>query len=410
MRPDFYKFFILTALAVAAGLVIVIGCGKKEDTRAGREAGLARIASERLPYFSDDLDLEGLAQGIEASISYYQGLPESRRFTLGSDQFSAGHMVRSLEHFLQFIQSRPDAAALHAHILENYRVYAFFENGCPVPVLFTGYFEPILNGGLTKTSVNRFPVYQRPSDLVTFTLSDFCKKCPATTAVGRYTGKTLVPYDTREAIEHAGSLAGRAEPIAWVDDPVDLFFLQIQGSGRIRLENGGMINLHYEVSNGHPYRSIGKYLIDHKGMQKDAVSMQSIRAYLKAHPEETNEVLSYNPRYVFFKVSDREPTGCLGVELTPGRSIATDQSLCPAGGLVFICTQKPVVDESGKIIAWTPFCRFVLNQDTGAAICGMGRADIFWGNGEYAELAAGQLKHPGEMYFLVLNPEVLQNR
>ncbi len=379
------------------------------DARAGQGEGLARIAWDRVPAFTDDLALDRLAQGIEASISYYHRLPASRRFAFGKDEFSATHLIRSLECFLGLIQTRPGADALQAYLMENFRVYAFVENDDPVPVRFTGYYEPTLNGGLTKTAINRFAVYARPSDLVTFTLSDFSDNCSNSEAVGRCVAGTVAPYDTRQVIEETDSLAGRAAPIAWVDDRVDLFFLQIQGSGRIRLDAGGMIRVHYDGSNGHPYRSIGKYLIDKNKIQKEQISMQSIKAYLKAHPEEISGVLSYNPRYVFFKVSDSGPTGSLNIDLTPGRSIATDQRLFPSGALAFICTQKPVVNASGQITQWTAFSRFVLNQDTGSAIRGPGRADIFWGDGKYAELAAGHLKHPGKMYFLVLNPDDSEN-
>lgn len=133
--------------------------------------------------------------------------------------------------------------------------------------------------------------------------------------------------------------------------------------------------------------------------------MQSIREYLNAHPEERNEIFNYNPRYIFFETVEKGPVGCFNIELTPGRSIALDRRTAPAGALVFVQTQKPELDASGKISQWARFSRFFLNQDTGSAIQGSERADIFWGNGHYAELAAGYMKHPGNLYFLVLKPD-----
>ncbi len=135
------------------------------------------------------------------------------------------------------------------------------------------------------------------------------------------------------------------------------------------------------------------------------MSMQKIREYLAAHPEETPEVLNFNPSYVFFRLGDGGPYGSLGVALTPGRSLATDRRIFPRGALALIRTEKPLLDGSGAIEDWAPFSRFVLNQDTGGAIRGPGRADLFWGNGEYAEIAAGHMKQEGELYFLIMKPE-----
>jgi len=200
-----------------------------------------------------------------------------------------------------------------------------------------------------------------------------------------------------------------ASVITWVNDPVALFFLQIQGSGKIRLEDGchekvRTINVHYNISNGHPYKSIGKYLIDNKKLSKETVSMQSIREYLNTHPDEVDDIFNYNPRYIFFEIVEKGPVGCFNLELIPGRSVALDRQIAPAGALVFTQTEKPEVNTAGKIQTWVRFSRFLLNQDTGSAIKGPGRADIFWGNGPYAELAAGYMKHPGQVYYLVLKP------
>jgi membrane-bound lytic murein transglycosylase A len=267
--------------------------------------------------------------------------------------------------------------------------------------LFTGYYEPLLYGSLKQTDTFRYPVYSRPDDLVTYDRSGGGKK---RVDIGRKEGNNVVPYYTRQQIEEMGSAGMNAFPIAWVNDPVALFFLHIQGSGKISLESGQMINVHYQISNGHPYKSIGKYLIDKKKLSKETVSMQSIREYLNTHPDEVDDIFNYNPRYIFFENVEKGPLGCFNIELTPGRSLALDRQIAPAGALVFIRTEKPEVDLSGKIQTWKRFSRFLLNQDTGSAIKGPGRADIFWGSGPYAELAAGYMKHPGNLYYLVLKP------
>ncbi|MCP4574944.1 MAG: murein transglycosylase, partial [Deltaproteobacteria bacterium] len=186
---------------------------------------------------------------------------------------------------------------------------------------------------------------------------------------------------------------------------VDLFFLFFQGSGIIYLDAGKKINVHYHGSNGHPYRSIGRLLIDEGKIPKEEMSMQAIRHYLSNHPDEVEDILNYNPSYVFFQEEADGPFGCLGVKLTPGRSLALQRKLFPSAALVFIETQKPLADGNGEIQAWADFGRFVLNQDTGGAIVGPGRADLFWGNGEYAKLAAGYMQHEGRFHFLVLKPD-----
>jgi membrane-bound lytic murein transglycosylase A len=314
-------------------------------------------------------------------------------------------MIKSLKKFLHFIRGKPSGHEMDAFIASNYMVYQSIGRENAGDVFFTGYYEPILMGSTDKSPDYRFPVYPRPSDLVDIDLSRFSSRFKGNKIIGKVTGKTVVPYDERKLIEKNKSFGARAKPLAWVNDPVDLFFLHIQGSGKIYAEDGKTINIHYHMTNGRPYRSIGKLLIDQGKIDRPEMSMQKIRAYLKKHPDELETILHYNPSYIFFKIEKDGPLGFLEVKLSPGRSIALDRRLFPLAGLAFIETQKPVIDGSGKIHEWVDFGRFVTNQDTGGAIRGPGRADLFCGNGRYAEIAAGHMKHPGRLYFLVLKPE-----
>ncbi|MBU4011765.1 MAG: MltA domain-containing protein, partial [Proteobacteria bacterium] len=250
------------------------------------------------------------------------------------------------------------------------------------------------------------PVYGIPADLVSMDLSLFSPKYQGEKITGRYTGQRVVPYYERREIE-AGAIAdNEAYIIAWVKDPVGLFFLQIQGSGKINLDNGETVNVHYHASNGHPYKSIGALLIQKDIIERSKMSMQSIREYLNSNPEKMQEILNHNPSYVFFKTEQDGPFGCLEVKLTPQRSIALDRRIFPLSGLVYIETLKPDVDENGEILGWSKCYKFVLAQDTGGAIRGPGRADLFWGNGKYAETAAGNMQHKGSFYFLMLKSNV----
>ena len=192
--------------------------------------------------------------------------------------------------------------------------------------------------------------------------------------------------------------------LAYVKDPIALFFLHVQGSGKVKLQDGNIIHIRYHGKNGRPYRSIGKILIDEGKISNTEMSMQKIHEYLNAHPEEIGRVLNYNPSYVFFNIADDGPYGAINVKLTPERSLAIDRSLFPLSALAFIEVPKPITDKSGNISEWKDCSRFMLNQDTGGAILGAARADIFWGSGDYAEIAAGHLKHRGNLYILVLKP------
>ena len=366
------------------------------------KAVFRKAADAFVPRFADDLGFADLKTAVERSLVWYRRMAADAVVSFGSDTYTAGHMADGLEQFLRLLKTGPTPERLNEAIRRHFHVYGFFEDNQPREVLFTGYYEPLLQGSLEPDAVYRYPVYGRPHDLLSIRLSDFSTDLPKETLVGRRVGQTVVPYFPRAHIDgSADALAGRADPIAWVDDPVDLFFLHVQGSGRLQLDNGETRQVHFHISNGRPYRSIGKYLIGAGKIPREEVTMPSIRAYLKAHPEEMRQILDYNPRYIFFTTREHGPKGCFAVELTPGRSLALDRKLFPPAALVFVRTQKPVTNNDGTIREWVDFSRFMLNQDTGSAITGPGRADIFWGHGTYAETAAGHMKHPGQLFFLV---------
>ena len=393
----------ITVLVIVFTLVL-FGCTPSAK-KAVKENIMEPISSWSLPEFSDDMGYNGLEHSILKSLSYLKKIPADREFVFGQDRYNTDHMIVSLQQFLDFIQTQPSRQELNKFIQSNYRVYRSVGRDGWGEVLYTGYYEPHLRGSLIRAEEYQFPIYSRPEDLIAIDLSLFNEKYNGQKIIGRYTDqKTVVPYYERSAIDTEGVLEGRAEVLAWVEDPVDIFFLQIQGSGKVYLDNGEVINVGYQTTNGQPYRSIGKLLIDEEKISVEEMSMQKIREYLHNHPEEMDTVLNHNPSYVFFTIEPDGPLGNINVKLTPGRSIALDRRIFPKAALTFIQTEKPVIDSTGQIHSWLPFTRFALNQDTGGAIRGPGRADLFWGNGPYAEIAAGHLKHAGELYFLVLEP------
>lgn len=393
------------ALVLTATLAVLIAGCPAPIKKPPEEAALVRRSSFFYPDFRDDLELDGLEHSILKSLEYLERVPADRTYSFGEDRFDAAHLIKSLQSFLDFIRTNPTDRELKNFIRSEYNVYQSIGRNQKGEVLFTGYYEPHLSGRLDKNEEFRYPIYALPTDLMKIDLSPFSEKYKGQSIVGRFSGQTVVPYYDRREIDEEKALVGRAESLFWVKDPVDVFFLQIQGSGKIFLDTGEVVNVHYHGSNGRPYRSIGTLLIKEQKIPREEMSMQRIRSYLQAHPEEMVSVFNYNPSYVFFKLEPEGPLGSLNVLLTPGRSVALDRRIFPHGALAFIQTQKPVVNSAGQIDSWVDCRRFVLNQDTGGAIQGPGRADLFWGNGPYAEIAAGHLAHTGQLYFLILKPD-----
>ncbi len=396
---------ILITILLGFFSIMIAGCGLfNKQSQTLTQSALKKISPKNYPNFSDDLFFDNLEQSIIQSLTYYEKMPTNKQFVFGNDSYDTGHMIKTLSEFLDFIKSEPSSESLNNYIREKFEVYKSVGNTETGEVLFTGYYEPSLKGSLKKSKLYQYPVFAQPDDHVEINLREFSNdKAFKRTIVGRYTGNnSVVPYYTRSEIGNGDILNKKAKVLAYVDSPVDLFFLEIQGSGIIHLDDGSFIRVHYHTKNGHSYKSIGAYLIRNNSIPKEEMSMQRIREYLSEHPDEITTIFNYNTSFVFFRLEEGGPYGCYNAVVTPERSIATDKKRFPACGLSFIKTQKPVIDGDAEIASWVDSGRFVLNQDTGGAIKGGGRADIFKGNGEYAEIAAGHMKHTGELFFLVL--------
>jgi membrane-bound lytic murein transglycosylase A len=293
------------------------------------------------------------------------------------------------------------AAALRALLEERFRPWSATDRGDPEG-LFTGYYEPSLRGSRRRYGRYQTPLHTRPGELVEVDLGEFRDDLAGRRIAGRVEAGRLRPFADRSAIER-GALSGRGLELVWVDDPVDAFFLQIQGSGRIELEDGSVVRLGYAAQNGHPYVAIGRELVDRGDLALEEVSMQSIRAWLEAHPGEAREVMAVNASYVFFRVLEGPgPLGSLGVPLTPGRSLAVDAGFLPLGAPLWLDARAPHAPAGAAEPAGDrPLRRLVVAQDTGGAIRGPVRGDVFWGPGERAEVLAGYMKHPGRLWLLL---------
>lgn len=271
----------------------------------------------------------------------------------------------------------------------------------PIEGLFTGYYSPLLKGSLKRSKKYPVPLYNLPDNLVTAQLGEFDQELQYRRIIGRVHQKKLIPYHERKAINQ-GAIKDRAEVIVWVDDPIDRQFLEIQGSGIVALENGERMYVGYAGQNGQPYTSLAKILIDKGVMTRDNASMQGIKKYLETHPEEKKEILNQNKSFVFFrKLDQKEAFGAQGVALTAGYSLAVDRKYVPLGTPIWLNTTSPGERSDTENV----FQRLMIAQDTGGAIKGPVRGDVYWGAGKKATFVAGHMKNKGH-YWLLLPKKV----
>ncbi len=355
---------------------------------AQAEARLRPIAFRDLPGWSDD-GLQGFREALATNCS-----------SMKSRSPAWGRICREAE------QLQPtDASALKQLIESRFTPHELSDSKGSRSGLVTGYYEPLLKGSRTRGGPYQIPLYRTPKDLINVDLSSVYPEIKSLRLRGRLEGNRVVPYPTRAEIERKGLLAG--EELLWVDDPVEAFFLQVQGSGRVQLPSGEVVRVGYAEQNGYPYRSIGRYLIDKGELKPNDASMQSIKAWVAANPHRRDEVLHQNPSVVFFREittlpAAQGPLGSMGLPLTAGRSIAIDPRYVSPGSLVFMTTRvpKPGAPPRDPGIA---FQRLMIAQDTGTAITGPHRSDIFFGTGAEAGEVAGRMRSDGTMFVLMPN-------
>jgi membrane-bound lytic murein transglycosylase A len=290
-----------------------------------------------------------------------------------------------------------DHAAIRAFFEQNFVPFAASDNDRG-DGLFTGYYEPELRGSRAPDARYKVPLHGRPADLVTVDLALFKPEWKGQRITGRLDNGTLKPYPTRAEIE-AGALRNAKSEIVWVDSAVDAFFLQVQGSGRIMFEDGSVVRVGYAAQNGHPYVAIGRELIARGVLTRENVSMQSIRAWLAANPADAAGVMNLNPSYVFFRTLNGDgPLGSEGVVLTPGRSLAVDRAFLSMSLPIWLDAEDPL-DPASRLQ------RLVVAQDTGGAIRGPVRGDVFWGHGADAAERAGRMRSAGRYWILLPRPD-----
>jgi membrane-bound lytic murein transglycosylase A len=292
--------------------------------------------------------------------------------------------------FYKTCQKSQDTTSAKVFFRDNFSAYRWEDSTKEKKGLMTGYYEPLLSGRLHRDENHTIPLLSPPNDLIKVRLNSVIPELKGKVVRGRIKGNQLIPYYSREEIT---AQKNPSNVICWVNNKVDLFFLQIQGSGRIQLDNNQTIFVGYGDKNGHPYRSIGKYMIDHKIMSYGEMSLQGIKRWANHNPEKIDAILNQNPSYLFFVKNSTPAKGAMGVVLTPEHSLAVDTSFIPLGAPIFIDTKHPL---TGK-----PFQALAITQDKGTAIKGERRLDFFWGFGNKAAQLAGHTKSRADMIILL---------
>ena len=382
-RPDLVFFYGL----VLALTLLLSGCGSSSSRRfsyvkpSQNKPKLVPVTFYALPWWQQDKGSPQAYEAFRRSCDVILKKKPSAPMGLGTQASDWQKVCRiAKRHALK------NPAYVRRFFQKNFEPYRVTDNGDPEG-LFTGYYESSLNGSLKKTHRYKYPLYKKPPELV-MAVDGKQKKW------GILRWGSIKPYHDRSKIDR-GALDGRGLELVWVDDFVEAFFLHVQGSGRIKLPNGKVMRISYAASNGHPFRSIGRYLMENNIMDVKNISMQSIRAWMKRDPKKALWLMHQNPSYVFFREikGAAGPIGCMGVPVMPGRSMAIDKRWLPMGAPLWFDGFHPDNHINER--------RLMIAQDTGGAIRGVVRGDFFWGFGQSAMEKAGKMRAKGQYYILI---------
>lgn len=400
-------------------LVLLIGCARV-PVREPQKA--MRLSHDAPQLIEDDLDISTFLDGVKKHLDYLKKQKPEMIFYFGDKAIRATDYGAALENFWLQAKEIKDKASLTNLIRERFDFYEVYGDRKWGEVFITSYFDPVITGSKQKKEPWTQALYRVPDDMVIVQLDDFFDRLPQLASYKklRFEQKSsgsvlrgrlvstdkdspakIVSYYDRREIDVERKLEGRKLELVWVD-PIDAFFLQIQGSGIINLREGEQLRVGYAGQNGHPYEPIGKYLFD--VIPKEQMSLQTIEHYLRTlRSDALNEMLAKNPSYVFFRKLSGPSLTTAGTETVAGRTIATDASLFPKGVLAYLEFSKPVFEseQSQQPTSWQKTGRLVIDQDTGGAIRGPGRVDLYWGVGPEAKQCAGVMKQYGRLQYLV---------
>lgn len=416
----------ITSILLVSVVLILVGCARPPDEIApDRKPEYSMRLTKTPAVINDDMGLESLADALKDNITRLRQR-KVEELAFGHDSVKAEEYIRSLEFLINKIESGLSEDQVKDIIRENFNFYEVQGKDRWGEVLITSYYEPVIPGSRKKTDRLSQPLYKVPDDLVKIHMDKFVDNFERLSPLQDYvesgnrhlygrlvksdwgTKNTVVPYYTREEIDRHQALQGRNLELAWVD-PIDAFFLHIQGSGTVRFSDGKELRIGYASQNGHTYRAIGKYL--YSVIPPEQMSKQTIEKYLRSIPEiDMKNILYMNPSYIFFTNLEGKPLTSFGTEVIEGRTIATDPAYYPKGALAYMEFEIPVFDTENSLMpgGWENTSRFVLDHDTGGAIKGPHRVDLFWGRGKEAERKAGVMKNPGTLYYLAPKKQFLE--
>ena len=349
----------------------------------------------------DDMSRASLKEAIQKQLSVMEESNLTRRVRIGSRRVTRQHLVDTLHAFIDLLDLDVSEDEFNRRLNEQFEMITAGYPRSGRPVMFTGYYTPIIPARRQKTRDFIYPLYQKPE---WYPEAEVTLNPRGTYQLDPGFHLTQVndpPLLTRRDIDGGQALSDQELELAWLRDDLERYFLHIQGSGYLAFPDGTLQAVQYMGSNHLPYHSVGRQMIQDGVIDIAQGSMQGMKQYFREHPEDINTYLFRNDRYIFFQNSDSSPRGSGGAELVGGRSIATDKSLYPAGGLAYITVEKPVLNDELEISGWQKVSRFVIDQDTGSAIKGPGRVDLYFGVGEPAGAAAGHYKRTGHMIYLL---------
>lgn len=378
-------------------------CAQSTTTFSG--PALKLVPPDQLPVFEDSFKSRaGLVKAARNTLRYLEKVRKdnpTKLFVIGDKSYGVQALIDSAEALIEVTKS---TEALNERVRAAFDVYQSVGSDGQGKVVFSSYYQPMLEASLKPSATYKHPIYKRPSDMVDVDLGAFGKG--AEVLIGRVgKDKRVVPYFSRGEIDVKKALAGKGLELAWLKDRFDILDLHIQGSGILKLPSGKELLAGYAATNARPYNSVGLTLVKAGVFTREEITHDKLRQYLRDNPHAEQWILSQNPRYTFFELkplpADGEPYGTIMEPLTPSRSIAVDAALIPLGVVTWFTTTSPQVDREGRLLGLFPNSRFAMAMDTGGAIKTPGRVDIYVGHGKQAAVTARNQWAEGKLYVLV---------
>ncbi len=364
--------------------------------------------ADALPRFEETFKARGgLVKAAKKAIKYLESLPPERTLKVADRSYAPAALIDSAKAIVEIAQTAKTADEFDKRVREGFDVFQSAGSDGQGRVIFSSYYQPTLKASAKKSAAFPYPLYKRPPDMVEVDFASFDKKFagmePQLGRVGK--DKRVTPYPSRDDIDRRKALAGKGLEVAWLKDALDVMDLHVQGSGILKYASGKEVLVKYAGTNGRPYNSVGLTLIKTGAMSREEITHAKLADYLRANPDAAAWILAQNPRYTFFDVAplpeDGEPFGATDQSLVPARAIAIDPAVVPLGALTFFTTTSTLADKTGRILGQFPTARFAFGLDTGGAIKGPGRVDIYAGHGAQAEATARGQWAEGKLFILV---------